>query len=67
MYMYIPQGFLRHFSLRGTLGVWDSGRIGEGGVRQMGEGRVGGGKGTKRVGSGRNCAKKLNILKSKKG
>ena len=28
MYMYIPQGFLRHFSLWGTLGVWDSGRIG---------------------------------------
>lgn len=53
MYMYIPQGFLRRFSLRGTLGVWDSGRIGEGGVRQMGEERVGEG-GSKRVGSGRN-------------
>ena len=38
----------------------------EGGVRQMGEERVGG-KGTERVGSGRNYAKKLNILKSKKG
>ena len=46
------------------VGFWENR---EGGVRQMGEGRVGGGKGTKRVGSGRNCAKKLNILKSKKG
>ena len=27
MYMYIPQGFLRHLSLWGTLGVLDSGRI----------------------------------------
>ena len=56
-YMYIPQNFLRHFSLRGTLGVWDSGRIGEGGVRQMGEERVGEG-GSKRVGSRRNCGLK---------
>lgn len=33
--------------------MWDSGRIEEGGVRQMGEERVGEG-GSKRVGSGRN-------------
>lgn len=46
------------------VGFWENG---EGRVRQMREGRVGGGKGTKRVGSGRNYAKKLNILKSKKG
>ena len=46
------------------VGFWENR---EGGVRQMGEGRVGGGKGTKRVGSGRNYTKKLNILKSIKG
>ena len=66
MYMHIPQGFLRHFSLWGTLGVWDSGRKSEGGVRQMGEERAER-EGSKRVGSGRNYAKKPNILKSKKG
>lgn len=53
--MYIPQGFLRYFSLWGTLGVWDSGRKREGGVKQMGEERAAG-EGSKRVGSGRNYA-----------
>lgn len=40
MYMYIPQRFLRIFRLWGTLGVWDSGRKREGGVRQMVEERA---------------------------
>ena len=64
MYMYIPQGFLRH-DVRGV-GFWKKKGGREGGVRQMGKERTER-EGSKRVGCGRNYAKKLNTLQSKKG
>ena len=59
MHTYIPHGFLRHFGLWGKIGVWNSRRIGEGGVRQMGKERAGGG-------SVRNYAKKVNTYCNRK-